>query len=180
MTLEEMKQKAYSLIEEYSEEEDNLTEDEDLATKMNSVINQIQNELSRIKKIPAYKTLEGSEGDIIDLNDTLDNFYQLDHVTGCDVDVFETQIEFNEDGELKAYYYRYPEQITEDTEDDFEFELSTDVLEIMPVGVAGTLLMSDVSYQYGQNYLARYEQLKQNLDPRYTLPQAYIEGGINI
>ena len=76
MTLEEMKQKAYSLIEEYAEDEDNLTEDEDLATKMNSVINQIQNELARIKKIPAYATLEGSEGDIIDLNDTLDDFYQ--------------------------------------------------------------------------------------------------------
>ena len=35
MTLEEMKTKTYSLIEEYSENEDDLTEDSDLSTKMN-------------------------------------------------------------------------------------------------------------------------------------------------
>lgn len=180
MTLGEMKQKAYSLIEEYSEDEDNLTEDEDLATKMNSVINQIQNELARIKKLPAYSTITGLKDNIIDLNTQLENFYQLDHVTGCDVDVFGTQVEFNEDGELKAYYYKYPTQITEETEDEFEFDLPTDVLEIMPVGIAGTLLMSDVSNNYGQNYLLRYEQLKQNLDPRYALPQVYIDDGIEI
>ena len=52
MTLEEMKIKVYSLIEEYSEDAAELTEDEDLAAKMNSVINQIQNELTRFKKIP--------------------------------------------------------------------------------------------------------------------------------
>lgn len=50
MTLEEMKIKTYSLIEEYNEDSDDLTEDNDLATKMNSVINQIQNEICRYKK----------------------------------------------------------------------------------------------------------------------------------
>jgi hypothetical protein len=175
MTLGEMKQKAYTLIEEYSEDAEELTEDEDLALKMNNVINQIQNELARIKRLPAYSTITGEKGNIIDLNTQLEDFYQLDHVNGCNVDVFGTQIEFNEDGELKAYYYKYPTQITEETENEFEFDLPTDVLEIMPIGIAGTLLMSDVSNQYGQNYLTRYEQLKQTLDPRYTLPQIYID-----
>ena len=41
---------------EYNEEEEDLTEDEDLAMKMNSVINQIQNELCRFKKIPGGLT----------------------------------------------------------------------------------------------------------------------------
>ena len=50
MTLEEMKIKTYSLIEEYNEDSDDLTEDNDLAIKMNSVINQIQNEICRYKK----------------------------------------------------------------------------------------------------------------------------------
>ena len=49
MTLEEMKQKVYSMIEEYNENADDLTDDEDLAMKMNSIINQVQNELSRYK-----------------------------------------------------------------------------------------------------------------------------------
>ena len=42
------------MIEEYNENEENLTEDEDFALKINSVINQIQNEICRIKKLPAY------------------------------------------------------------------------------------------------------------------------------
>ena len=62
MTLEEMKIKTYSLIEEYNEDSDDLTEDNDLATKMNSVINQIQNEICRYKKINAFITKEVKKG----------------------------------------------------------------------------------------------------------------------
>ena len=43
MTLEEFKTKVYTLIEEYNENADDLTDDEDLANKMNSVINQVMN-----------------------------------------------------------------------------------------------------------------------------------------
>ena len=76
MTLEEMKQKVYSMIEEYNEEEENLTEDEDLAMKMNSVINQIQNELCRFKKIPAHTNLEVEEGQEMTLSEIDKNIYQ--------------------------------------------------------------------------------------------------------
>ena len=38
MTLEDFKYKVYALIEEYSDNAADMTEDEDLATKMNSVI----------------------------------------------------------------------------------------------------------------------------------------------
>ena len=62
MTLEEMKQKVYTLIEEYSEDATDLTEDEDLALKINGVINSIQNELTRFKKIPKDVTLTVSSG----------------------------------------------------------------------------------------------------------------------
>ena len=65
MTLEEMKIKTYSLIEEYNEDSDDLTEDNDLATKMNSVINQIQNEICRYKKINAFITKEVKKDDNI-------------------------------------------------------------------------------------------------------------------
>lgn len=180
MTLEEMKIKVYSLIEEYSEEADDLTEDEDLSLKMNSVINQIQNELSRIKKIPAYATYEGKKGDIINLEDIDSSIYQLNHVKDADINIFDTQIEFNEDGVLKIYYYKYPTQIDQDTEDSYTFELSTDVLEIMPYGVAADLLKSDVSSNYGQIYAQRYQELKNGLDPRYSLGGVYIDGGIEV
>lgn len=180
MTLEEMKLKTYSLIEEYSEDSDTLTEDEDLSTKMNSVINQIQNELSRIKKIEEYTTVEGTEGTIIDFKDVANDLYQLNIVRGLDVDIIGQKIKFNESGTAEVYYYKYPTQINNDTEDDFEFELSTDVLEIMPYGIAADLLKSDVSSNYGQIYADRYRELKNELDPRYALGSVYIEGSIDI
>lgn len=180
MTLEEMKIKVYSLIEEYNEDADNLTEDEDLALKINSVINQIQNELARFKKIEEYKTVEGTEGQIINFKDIDDNLYQLNIVKGLNVEIIGQKIKFNESGTAEVYYYKYPTQINVDTEDDFTFDLSTDVLEVMPYGIAADLLKSDVSSNYGQIYAQRYKELKQELDPRYSLGSVYIDGGINI
>ena len=180
MTLEEMKAKVYSLIEEYSEDADNLTEDEDLALKMNHVINQIQNELARFKKIEAYTTLEGSKGDLIDFSSVDNNLYQLNIIKGLDCEIIGQKIKFNEDGVAEVYYYVYPEQINADTEDNFEFDLSIDALELMPYGVAADLLKSDVSSNYGQTYAERYREMKNELDPRYAMGAVYIEGGIEV
>lgn len=178
MNLGEMKQKVYSLIEEYNEDEENLTEDEDLATKMNSVVNQIQNEMARFKKIPAYKTIQVKEGQEMNTTDIDADLYQLNIIKGIDYDVINDLVIFNEEGTAKVYYYKYPTQIKEDTPDTFTFELSTDVLEIMPYGIAGDLLKSDVSSNYGAVYTARYREMIKELDPRYSLGTAFIEGGI--
>lgn len=180
MTLEEMKYKVYAMIEEYNEDEDDLTDDSDYATKMNSVINQIQNELSRLKKLPEYKSMEVTEGQIITLNSIDSNIYQLNVIKDVDYELIGDSVLFKEDGTARIYYYRYPKQITQDTPDTYKFELSDDVLEIMPYGVAGDLLKSDVSNQYGQIYSQRYAELKSQLDPRYSLGSIYIEGGIDV
>lgn len=180
MTLEEMKIKVYSLIEEYSEDAAELTEDEDLAAKMNSVINQIQNELTRFKKIPKDVTLNVSEGQEMYFKDIDKDMYQLMNIRGVSTDVMNDKIFFNEDGEAKIFYYKYPKQITFETEDSYKFELPTDLLEIMPYGVAGDLLKSDVSSQYGAIYSARYREMLQTLDPRYGTGIVEITGGINI
>ena len=180
MTLEEMKYKVYAMIEEYNEDEDELTDDSDYATKMNSVINQIQNELSRLKKLPEYKSMEVTEGQIITLNSIDSNIYQLNVIKDVDYELIGDSVLFKEDGTARIYYYRYPKQITQDTPDTYKFELSDDVLEIMPYGVAGDLLKSDVSNQYGQIYSQRYAELKSQLDPRYSLGSIYIEGGIDV
>ena len=179
MTLEEMKQKVYSLIEEYNDEAEDLTEDEDLALKMNSVINQIQNELIRYKKIPAIKQLEVAEGQTILLADIDKNIYQLEKVTGVDANIILNEVTFNEDGIAKIYYYKYPNHIDADTEDDYIFELSNDILEIMPYGVAADLLKSDVSSQYGEVYARRYKEMLSMLDGRLGTGIVYIDGGID-
>ncbi len=180
MTLEEMKSKIYSMIEEYSEDADDLTEDEDLAAKMNSVINQVQNELARYKKIDAYTTREVTKDEEIDITDIDSSIYQLNVIKGVDADIIGSRVIFNEEGTAKIYYYKYPNQIDMDTEDSYKFELSRDVLEILPYGVAGDLLKSDVSSNYGQIYSNRYKELLQSLDPRNAMTSMYFDGGVDL
>lgn len=180
MTLEEMKQKTYQLIEEYDEEQTELTNDPDLAGKINSVINQIQNELARIKKITANKTMAVKEGQEINLTDIDKNIYQLYGIRGVDYETMLNTITFNEEGTARIYYYKYPTQINDETEDDFVFELSRDVLEVMPYGVAADLLKSDVSSQYGSIYAARYQQLLNELDVRYSTGSLTLSEGIEV
>ena len=180
MTLAEMKEKVYSLIEEYNEDEENLTEDEDLALKMNNVINQVQNELSRYKKITSYKELEVTEGQEITFEDIDQSIYQLNIIRGVESNTIGDRVIFEEDGTAKIYYYKYPTQINSETDDEYKFELSTDVLEIMPYGVAGDLLKSDVSSQYGNIYSNRYKELIQQLDFRYGTGFVHIEGGAEV
>ena len=179
MTLLEIKKKVLQLIEEISDNA-NLTDDPDIKAKLNSVINMVQFELARMKKIPAYVQREVKAGEVVDMN-TLENFYQLRLIrfTGG-FEAIEDMATFMEEGTADIYYYRYPVAITDDTPDTYEFELSLDALELLPYGVAGDLLKSDVSAQYGAVYSQRYETMLQRLDSRYSLGGISFEGGVDI
>lgn len=185
MTLEQMKKKVLRLIEEYDENNNTeYTNDPDIAAKINDVINQIQYELSRVKKIPAYTELEVKEKDLITFKDidTTNEVYQLSVVTGVGYEYKAdgTMIKCLEDGTLEIEYYKYPTRIDDDTKDTYEFELSDDVLEIMPYGVAADLLKSDVSNAYGNIYANRYNELKQQVDIRYNTGSIEFVGGLDI
>ena len=105
MTLAEMKEKVFTLIEEYNEDEDNLTEDEDLGLKMNGVVNQIQNEIARHKKIPAYKIINVKKGQVMQMSEIDSNIYQINTMKGVEFDMpsYSDTIEFLEDGEIKIH-----------------------------------------------------------------------------
>lgn len=180
MDLAEMKMKVYTLIEEYNENADELTDDEDLAMKMNGVINQVQNELARYKKIDAYKQMEVLKDTLINLTDIDTNIYQLNVIKGVSSEPIGNRIIFNEDGVADIYYFKYPTQINSETTDDYKFELDRDALEIMPYGVAGDLLKSDVSSDYGTVYSNRYRELIQSLDPRKGMQTMSFDGGYDI
>ena len=178
MTLKEMKQQTLRFIEEINEDSEYLTDDPDISAKINDVINQIQFELARLKKIPAKKEQAITTDKIFTMTDDM---YQVFKVTGSPTfDIIGKEIIFPEDfeGTVNIYYYKYPERISAETSDDYEFELSDDVLEIMPYGVAGDLLKSDVSNSYGNIYSQRYETMKQQLDSRYNM--GFIEIGEGI
>ena len=186
MTLKEMKTKVLGLIEELNADSPLLTEDPDIATKINDVINQVLFELARLKKIPKYVEMEVHEGDMIDFADIEKEcgyeIFQVYNIGGVKYDskAYGTMYKMLEDGKAEIDVFVYPDRITDKTKDNYEFELSADELEIMPYGVAADLLKADVSTEYGSVYATRYESMKQMLDPRYAMPFITFEGGVNI
>lgn len=187
MTLKEMKKKVLSLIEELNPNSELLTDDPDISTKINDVINQILFELARMKKIPKYVEMQVQEGDTIDFSNIESEcgyeIYQLGTVGGVNYapKANGTVMKILSSGTAEIECYVYPERITEKTKDSaYEFELTPDALEIMPYGVAGDLLKSDVSTEYGSIYSNRYESMLQRLDQRYQMTSIYIEGGLAV
>lgn len=179
MTLNELKLATLKLIEEIDEDADDLTADGDIAAKMNDCINMVITELSRYKKIPARTTMEVHEDDEMDIT-KLPSFYQLNLIRGVAFDKVEDTVIFTEDGVAKIYYYKKPEMITEDTSDDHEFELSDDVMNIAPIGVAALILIADPANSYGTYYQSRYQGLLQTLDSRLSMPGVYIGDGLDV
>lgn len=186
MTLAEMKKKVLGLIEELNPLSEYLTDDPDIATKINDVVNQIQYELARFKKIPKYVEMEVDEGELISFElieqESGYEVYQIDVVCGVRYTpkANGTILKMLQSGTAEIDFFAYPERITEKTSDKYEFELSNDALEIMPYGIAGDLLKSDVSAEYGVSYSNRYQEMLQRLDYRYQMPCYTIEGGLQI
>lgn len=186
MTLTEMKKKVLSMIEELNPLSEYLTDDPDIQAKINDVINQILYELARFKKIPKYVEIPVKEGDVLEFGDIEKacgyEVYQIDLVCGVRYTpkANGTVLKFVESGTAEIDCFVYPERITEKTKGSYEFELSPDALEIMPYGIAGDLLKSDVSTEYGAVYANRYQEMLTRLDHRYQMPTYYIEGGITV
>lgn len=204
MTLKEMKIKTFSLIEEYYPELDGMAEDEDVLNKINGVINQIQMELMRYRKINASTTITVNKTDsrVINLKDRIDDLYQLKSII---IDNNEDYDMPNEDtlvipddyeGVITIYYYKYPTlvdvafedstaaTITQDRaaeDEDYEFELEKDALEAMPYGVAADLLKMDMISSYGRYFYERYQELKNALiNSRSSSGMIKITGGYEL
>lgn len=180
MTLKDMKLRVLSLIEEVNPKSEFLTDDLDIQAKINYVIDMKSHELARIKKITAIDNIDVTEGQDVNLYEELNNFYKLFSITGVDYSIFGNIVTFNESGTAKIKYYKYPNMIDEKTNNNYKFELSDDVLEIMPYGVAADLLKSDVSAQYGQVYANAYQEALNLLDLNVTGGTMSIKGGINV
>ena len=184
MTLREVIRRVLALIEELNESSELLTDDPDIAAKIRSVIDHVQHELARMKKIPEYVETEVTAGEILRFSDISAvcgrTVYQLGNVTGAAYDLRAngTVLKFTQSGNVQIDCFVYPAAISEETPLDREMELSEDVLNILPYGVAADLLKSDVSAGYGSVYANRYEQMLQRLDPRNSMPGITFEGGV--
>jgi hypothetical protein len=128
--------------------------------------------------------MEVNAGDLVEFADIEKEcgyeVYQIGLVSGVDFSpkASGTILKILSSGTAEIDIFVYPERINSKTKDNYEFELSADALEIMPYGIAGDLLKSDVSTEYGTIYSTRYENMLQRLDPRYQTTSIYIEGGV--
>lgn len=192
MTLKSMKQKTLSLIEEYAPNSAVLVDDEDLELKLNSIINQISMELMKYKKIPAIHEVEITDLNKVMITSSIPNFYKLNKIVGLDYELVENEITFEKLGNVKIYYYKLPKmvsiytnsetdrELSETQDNEFVFDLSSDVLEAMPYGIASDLLKNDMISGYGKYFAERYREMKQTLDDRETLALLKVEGGIDV
>lgn len=187
MILKEMKTKTLALIEELNPNSEYLTDDPDIATKHNEVINQIMFEMARIRKIPRYVQMEVTEGAIIQFSDIErevgNEIYQIIQFEGVAYEsrANGTVFKIKESGTAEIDCFVYPERITDKTKDNaYEFELPPDVLEVMPYGIAADLLKSDESANFGQVYATRYAEMKNEIDIRYMTATISVEGGYDV
>lgn len=185
MNLKAIKVKVLAFIEELNPNSEYLTDDEDISKKLNMAINSVMYELCRIKKIPKYFTMKVTAGDVISFEDLASecgyDIYQIKLVTGVDYEsrADGTVLKMLESGTAELDVFVYPEAITEKTKDSYEFELSSDVLEIMPYGVATLVLSTDVSSNY-KEFKQQYETMLSRLDVRNQLGTISVVGGYNI
>lgn len=179
MTLKEMKSNVLRLIEEYKNTNE-LTDDEEIANKINVAINLIMFDICKYKKLSEKETIQVIENQEIDLYEDLDNFNQLIKIEGVSYNIIEKYVTFKESGTAIIYYYKNPETISEKTKDTYVFELKDEVLAIMQYGIAADMLKNDPVSNYGKIYADKYKEALQMLDPRIALGKAEIEGGYDV
>ena len=198
MTLKEMKVKTFSLIEEYYPEEKGLAEDEDVLNKINGVVNQIQMDLMKYRKISASKEIDITEEDnkIINLKEKINDLYQLnkiyfknisDDIEYSFIDDLTIKIPDDYVGTILVYYYKYPKKVevlennlTDEYDDNYIFEIDPILLEIMPYGIAADLLKMDMISNYGKYFYERYLEMKNNIDTRNVSESIRFEGGVDV
>lgn len=165
MTIGDAKRKVYKLLDEYGAGD---AVDEDLEEKMNDFFDIAQKDVAKISKIVRTIELSG-EGRHAMPKD----FVAVHRIWkgGKNVTRHSTWragtlvLEKNETVELD--YFATPQTITDETGDEWEFEVAEDACEAMPFYVAGMVLSSDL-VQDGQIYFELYERAKLNI--RGTLP----------
>lgn len=202
MKLKEIKIKTFSLIEEYYPDLKGFAEDEDVLNKINGVVNQIQLDLMKYRKINASKEVIVTKEDakVINIKNILGDCYQINVIK------FDNTVEYEMpndeiivlpndfEGKFTIYYFKYPklvktifegteteiEEAKEKEDNEYEFELDLILLEIMPYGIASDLLKMDMISGYGKYFYERYLEMKNNIDTRRTSGMVSIVGGVDI
>ena len=189
MTYGENKKIALALIEEYSPNLKEKTEDEDIALRIPFIYNLAYKELALTKKIVGMKVYAEIDGNKKEDNYTAYNLpsdlYQIKNIITLDKknkpinsDYYTIQnkiyINDNLEGKTILEYYKYPQEINEETSDDFYLEIDEDVQGILPYKVADDLLKTDPSADYTA-FATEYQRKLQSLDTRKNIPTVILK-----
>ena len=193
MYLKDLKNIAMQLIDEYSEAK-SPTEDEDIKSKLNGLFNTALFEVAQIKKIlkvyqfsineevdTEYKSI-GLPDDFME-EKRLRYFSSNNSILRYYIQKDKLKVHKSCLGKFELEYYAVPEEITEDNQDDYEFELDMDAQMALPYYVASSVLMSDVSANYTAfeaKYNAKIEQLMRSAQDKKDTSTITINSIANI
>lgn len=189
MTYGENKKITLALIEEYSPNMNNKTEDEDIALRLPFLYNLAYKELAMTKKIIATKTYseipDEQKEDRYTSYSLPSDLYQIKNIMILDEDnkpsnadyyIVQNKIYINDNskGNTVLEYYRYPQEINEETTDDFYLEIDEDTQGILPYKVADDILKTDPSSDYTA-FATEYQRKLQILDTRRNIPTVILK-----
>lgn len=189
MTYGDNKKITLALIEEYSPNMDNKTEDEDIALRLPFLYNLAYKELAMTKKIVATKTYseipDEQKQDRYTPYSLPSDLYQIKNIMVLDEDNKPSNADYytvqnkiyindNSKGNTVLEYYRYPQEINEETTDDFYLEIDEDAQGILPYKVADDILKTDPSSDYTA-FATEYQRKLQILDTRKNIPTVILK-----
>lgn len=189
MTYGENKKITLALIEEYAPNIEQKTEDEDIAMRFPFLYNLAYNELALTKKILASKTFaeipDENKEDKYTSYSLPSDMYQIKNIFVLDINnnkinadyyIVANKIYINDrtPGKTIVEYYKYPQLIDEETEDDFYLEIDQDAQMLLPYKVADDILKTDPSADYTA-FATEYQRKLQTLDTRRNIPSVTLK-----
>ena len=184
MTYGENKKLTLSLIEEYAPDLVKKTEDDDIALRLPFLYQLAYQELAMTKKIIATKLYneipDENKKDKYTSYSLPADLYQIKNVYALDKNnkpitaeyyTINKKIYLNDNipGSTILEYYKYPQDINEETMDDFYLELDNDAQALLPYKVADDILKTDPSADYTA-FATEYQRKLQLLDTRKNIP----------
>ena len=166
MNLKQNKILTLAIIEEFNTESQYLTDDEDIANRLNAIYNACLTNIARLKKIERVYEFEDrteSATDLYEEFDMPDDCYLIRDIIIQDDETksikinqsdwyrLEDRIYINAKvkGTAILRYYAYPTEIDQNENDeDYEFEIDRDIQYLLPYAVASDILKSDRSVDY--------------------------------
>lgn len=180
MTLGEGKKKVYELLDEYSSGGE-ITVDDDIELKLADFFDMAQKRVAQVKRILAIKEIKRRDGVTeYAMPSGFGSLYRVwrDGQVTNRYRWKQGKIVIPEDdsaAKIEIEYFKIPDTINADMDDETEFEVDEDAAQAMPYYVAAQHLFPDLVVDYGA-YMQEFNSILASLDTR--IPGSSGGGGL--